>query len=78
MYYPLGDIYDFLGLPFTERARSAMQSWLDSNQQHQHGAHKYSLADFGLDRDEVDERLMFYREHFNIPYETTNPHRVAE
>jgi hypothetical protein len=74
----MGGIYNFLGLPFTEQARSAMQSWLDGNQQHQHGAHKYSLADFGLDRDEVDERLMFYREHFNIPYETTNPHRGAE
>ena len=70
-------IYDFLGLPLTEQTRSAMQSWLDSNQQHQHGAHKYSLADFGLDRDEVDKRLMFYREQFNISYETTNPLEVA-
>jgi hypothetical protein len=68
----IGGIYDFLGLPFTEQARSAMRAWLDSNKQHQHGAHKYSLADFGLNRDEVDTRLMFYREHFNIPYETTN------
>ena len=54
--------------------RGAMQAWLDSNAQHKHGAHKYSLADFGLDKDEVDQRLMFYRERFAIPYETKNPH----
>jgi len=70
-------VYDFLGMPFTDQARDAMQSWLDGNRQHKHGAHKYSLANFGLERDEVDRRLMFYRERFNIPYETSNPHLAA-
>ncbi len=54
-----------------------MQAWLDRNGQHKHGAHKYSLADFGLDAQDVDRRLMFYRERFNIPYETKNPHLAA-
>ena len=54
-----------------------MQSWQDGNKQHQHGAHKYNLSDFGLDAQEVDERLMFYRQRFNIPYETKNPHTTA-
>ncbi len=67
-------IYDFLGMPLTDQARTAMQAWMDSNVQHKHGAHKYSLANFGLNRDEVDQRLMFYRERFSIPYETKNPH----
>jgi len=70
----LRGVYEFLGMPFTSDARSAMQTWLDSNRQHRHGAHKYSLADFGLDAQEVDRRLMFYRQRFNIPYETSNPH----
>jgi hypothetical protein len=70
-------VYDFLGLPFTDQARTGMQGWLESNRQHQHGAHRYSLADFGLSRDEVDRRLMFYRERFDIPYETANPHLAA-
>jgi hypothetical protein len=61
-------------MPLTEQARTAMQAWMDSNSQHKHGAHKYSLANFGLNRDEVDQRLMFYRERFSIPYETKNPH----
>ncbi len=70
----LQGVYDFLQLPFTAEAKGNMQNWLDNNQQHQHGAHKYSLTDFGLDAQDVDQRLMFYRQRFNIPYETKNPH----
>ena len=70
-------IYNFLGQPLTPDARIAMQGWLDSNQQHQHGAHKYSLTDFGLDPQEVEQRLMFYRKRFNIPFESTNPHTAT-
>ena len=67
-------VYNFLALPFTTQAHLAMQSWLNSNKQHQHGAHTYQLEDFGLDEIEVDQRLMFYRSQYNIPYETSNPH----
>ena len=70
----LQGVYDFLGLPLTDEARNAMQGWLDSNRQHQHGAHKYQLTDFGLHEEQVAERLSFYRERFNIPAETANPH----
>jgi hypothetical protein len=70
-------VYDFLAMPFTDATQAAMQTWLDDNRQHQHGAHQYGLEDFGLDRDEVDRRLMFYRERFNIPYETNNPHATT-
>lgn len=62
-------IYDFLDRPLTDEALANMQSWLDSNAQHKHGAHQYSLADFGLSEQEVDQRLMYYRERFSIPYE---------
>ena len=70
-------VYDFLALPFTDRTRSAMQAWIDGNQQHKHGAHQYTLADFGLDQGEVERHLRFYREKFNIPYETNHPHTTA-
>lgn len=73
----LQGVYDFLGLPFTAAARAGMQAWIDKNRQHKHGAHKYDLADFGLDAQAVDQRLMFYRERFHIPYETKNPHLAA-
>jgi hypothetical protein len=54
-----------------------MQSWQNGNRQHQHGSHKYSLTQFGLDQNDVERRLRFYRERFSIPLETTNPHIAA-
>ena len=71
----MAGIYNFLGMPFTEQARMGMLQWLDSNAQHKHGAHKYTLAQFGLTAESVEEKLAFYRERFAIPRETHNPHR---
>jgi hypothetical protein len=70
-------IYDFLDLPLTDQALAGMQGWLKTNARHKHGTHRYSLSDFGLQPGEVDRRLMFYRERFAIPYETTSPHLAA-
>lgn len=70
-------VYDFLDRPYTEAASAGMQGWLNENRQHKHGAHKYSLEQFGLTAQQVDTALMFYRERFDIPYETVNPHRAA-
>ena len=67
-------IYDFLGIELQSKALAAMNTWLESNNQHRHGSHKYSLADFGLKGEQVEQRLRFYRERFNIPFETKNPH----
>lgn len=72
----LTGIYDFLDRPFTDIAKNGMHAWLNDNRQHKHGAHKYSLEQFGLTAQQVDLELMFYRERFNIPYETVNPHRA--
>lgn len=70
----IGGIYGFLGRDFDDKAKSCMQYWVDSNKQHKHGLHKYRLEDFGLTAAQVDERLMFYRQQHNIPYESKNPH----
>ena len=67
-------VYDFLDMPFAEQARNGMQQWLNENQQHKHGAHKYSLDDFGLNAQQVSQALSFYSERFDIPAETKNPH----
>jgi hypothetical protein len=70
----IGGIYGFLGRDFNDKAKSGMQQWVDSNKQHKHGLHKYRLEDFGLTEAQVNERLMFYRQQHNIPYESKNPH----
>lgn len=68
-------IYDFLEIPFTDEAKTAMQGWLDSNVQHKHGSHKYDLRNFDLQEEQVDQRLMYYRKRFNIPYEKHSAHQ---
>lgn len=68
----ISKIYDFLGLGLTESAIEKMKAWRAENAQYKHGKHSYSLSDFGLDEQQVDKRLMFYREHYDIPYEKNN------
>jgi len=63
----IGRIYDFIGLELDRQTRQAMEDWLERNQQHAHGHHHYELADFGLDREELEERFRFYRDHYAIP-----------
>ena len=66
----MAGVYDWLGMPFTGETQSAMQAWLSVNAQHKHGAHKYQLEDFGLSAEQVDTRLAYYRQRFEIPHET--------
>lgn len=63
-------VYHFAKQDFTVEAENTMSAWLaDSEREGRHHAHRYSLEDFGLNREEVDTRMMFYRERFEIPYE---------
>ncbi len=71
----LQGIYEFLGIDMSDLAKQGMRDWLASNAQHKHGAHKYALEDFGISKEQVDQQLQFYRQRFDIPYETRNPHR---
>ncbi len=71
----IGGIYALMDMEFDDTAKQAMQAWLDSNAQHKHGAHKYDLASFGLDKDRIDQQLAYYRERFDIPYETKSAHQ---
>jgi hypothetical protein len=64
-------VYRFIGLPFTPEAESTMSEWLqESENHHHHDAHRYALDDFGLSESDVDERMMFVRERYGIPYES--------
>lgn len=61
-------IYDFAGLEFTPAAEAAQAAWLAGSED-RHGSHRYALEDFGTSAAEVDERMMFVREKYGIPYE---------
>jgi hypothetical protein len=62
-------VYEAAGMPLTGEAREAMEASRKVNKQHKYGKHKYSLADFGLTKDDVEPRIADYRARFNVRYE---------
>jgi Sulfotransferase family len=65
-------VYQFLGWPLTPRAHGAMQAFLAANPKNKHGVHRYSLADYGLDRDAELRRFRNYCERFDIAVHAEN------
>ncbi len=62
-------IYAAAGLELTAEARGVMEASRKENKQHKYGRHRYSLADFGVTKDDIECRLGAYRARFNVPYE---------
>ncbi len=59
-------IYGFLGWRWNEQARAAMAGFLAANPRNKHGKHRYTLAQYGLDRDTEVDRFRDYCERFDI------------
>jgi hypothetical protein len=59
-------VYGFLGWPLTGEARTAMERFLAANPKDKHGAHRYTLEQFGLDRAAVGQRFRRYCDRFEI------------
>ena len=59
-------VYEFLDRPLTPKAEDAMQRFLDANPKHKHGAHRYSLAEYGLSRNDEIRRYADYCKRFDI------------
>ena len=62
-------IYEAANLDLTPEAKDAMEASRKVNKQHKYGRHKYSLADFGMTKDDVESRIAPYRARFNVPHE---------
>jgi hypothetical protein len=56
--------YAAAGLELDETRLQAMRDWDATNEQHKHGRHKYSLADFGLSAAEVAAVFKTYTTRF--------------
>ncbi len=70
MQDPLGElrkIYHHFDEPWTAEAESAMKKCLAENPKGKHGKHEYTLEEFGLTREQVQERFRGYCERFDIP-----------
>ena len=59
-------IYAHYGLLFSPVAEERMRRFLAQHPKDKHGRHRYSLAEFGLDRDEEEERYRSYRDRFDL------------
>jgi hypothetical protein len=59
-------IYDHYGLSLDRESENAMAGFLAANPQNKHGAHRYSLEEYGLTTEAVRDRLRFYLERFDL------------
>jgi hypothetical protein len=62
-------IYEAAGQELSSVALEAMDASRKINKQHKYGRHRYSLADFGMTKDDVESRIAPYRARFKVPYE---------
>jgi hypothetical protein len=59
-------IYLHYGLPFSPVAEDRMRRFLARHPKDKHGRHRYTLDQFGMDRDEEAARYRSYRERFAL------------
>jgi hypothetical protein len=59
-------IYGGFGLELRPRTVDAMRRHIAEHPQNKHGAHKYTLADYGLSRDAVTARFAGYVDRFEL------------
>jgi hypothetical protein len=62
-------IYDALGLELTDATEGRMRAFLAEHSQDEHGGHRYSFADTGLDAGALRERTRRYQDYFAVPDE---------
>jgi len=57
-------IYAAAGEEVDGPTRDAILSWHEDHPQHQHGRHRYDIADFGLDRADIDRAFKPYLDRY--------------
>eukprot|EP00659_Diplonema_papillatum_P016016 gene16016-24519_t len=75
---PIGEVkrvYDFAGIPYTADTETAWADILKIRTQTRYGRHVYSLADFGVTKQDIEDNFGHYRDHYNIPFEDELPER---
>ena len=60
-------VYELAGLDLDEEARTAVRTYRDRHPHGRHGKVDCRLDVFGLEAEELAERLRFYGERFDVP-----------
>jgi hypothetical protein len=56
-------VYNFINEDFSDQAENAMKAWKEENQ-HEMGAHQYSLEEFGLKSTFIDTNFSKYSNQY--------------
>ena len=64
------DVYDHFGIARDAGAEARMREFLSDHQQGKHGAHRYTLEQFGLDPERESERFRFYQDYYRVAAES--------
>ena len=59
-------ICGYFGYPFEERMSAKIDAWMDTNRQHKHGAHHYTIEQFGLSEERVRDRFAEYLKRYDV------------
>jgi hypothetical protein len=59
-------LYRYFNRHLTDEAEAAMQRFVTANPKNNHGVHRYTLEEFGLDRETERCRFRFYTEEYGI------------
>ena len=59
-------LYNYFGYKFDADFEKRMREYLAENPKHKHGTHRYSLEQFGLDRNIVYSSLEIYCKRFGL------------
>jgi len=62
----VSQICEFAGIPLTAGARGHLDRYARDNQPGKHGVHRFSLADFGIEPAEIEQRFAGYRAEFSL------------
>ena len=62
-------IYATIGRELSPAVEAAMRSHIADRPQDKYGVHRYTMDEFGLDRDELDEQFADYRKTFEVTRE---------
>jgi len=62
-------VLEFAGLPASAASRDAITRYMAANPRGRHGTIEYRLDNFGLDAQQIRERLRFYQQHFDLQTE---------
>ena len=65
----VASIYSACGGELDGAGAAAITAYVDAHPKGQFGAHKYDVAEFGLDADELEERFAGYIERYDVPRE---------